>query len=190
MKKISLLSLVTLAPVLAQAHPGHGSSIGFTSGMIHPMTGLDHILAMVAVGMWAAQLGGRRLWALPAAFLCLMSAGGLIGMAGFHFPMIEAGILASVLVLGLLIAGAVRLPMWSSLALVGLFAFCHGHAHGSELPAGASGLTYGVGFVLSTALLHLAGIGLGLAVQKKLPAAAFRFAGATIAIAGLCLCWF
>lgn len=188
MKKISLLAIIALVPVLAHAHPGHGSSIGLAGGMVHPLSGLDHILAMVAVGILAAQLGGRALWALPMAFVSLMGVGGLIGMGGFHLPMIETGILASVLILGLMIAAAVRLPLWASLSLVGLFAICHGHAHGSEIPSAASGLTYGVGFILSTAMLHLAGIGLGLAAKKSLPATGLRLAGASIAFAGLCLC--
>src|SRR5579883_978366 len=144
-KTTSLLALLALVPVLASAHPGHGTH-GFASGFSHPLLGLDHILAMVAVGLWAAQLGGRSLWAVPATFVGVMSVGGMLGLLGVPLPMVEAGILASVLILGLFIATAVRLPLAASMLLVGAFALFHGHAHGTEIPATASGLTYGLGF--------------------------------------------
>lgn len=184
--KVSLLLFAALfLPLLAQAHPGlPGHAHGFVSGLSHPLSGLDHILAMVAVGFWAAQLGGRSLWLVPAAFVSVMMAGGVLGMAGVPIPMVETGILVSILVLGLLIATAARLPPAASLAIVGLFALFHGHAHGTELPASASGLTYALGFVTATALLHLCGIGVGLFAQRKLPVVAVRFAGAAIAMAG------
>jgi urease accessory protein len=187
LKSASLVALFALAPVLAQAHPGHGPASGFMSGLNHPLHGLDHILAMVAVGLWAAQLGGRSLWAVPATFVSVMILGGALGMMGVPLPMVETGILLSVLALGLLIAAAARLPLAASMVIVGLFALFHGHAHGTEIPLAASGLSYGFGFVAATTLLHTAGIGLGLAAQKLASARAIRYAGAAIALCGLCL---
>jgi urease accessory protein len=188
-KFAAALAVLALTPVLAQAHPIPGEIHSFRGGFIHPLSGLDHILAMVAVGLWAAQLGGRALYLVPAAFVSLMAVGGAMGMAGVQLPMVEAGILASILVLGLLIAAAVRLPVAAGMAIVGLFALFHGHAHGTELPAAATGVTYAMGFMLATVLLHACGIGLGLLAQKKLPAPAVRFAGAAIVVAGVCLCF-
>jgi urease accessory protein len=187
LKLAAAFALAGLAPALAQAHPLPGQAAGFASGFNHPLSGLDHILAMVAVGLWAAQLGGRSRWAVPAAFVGLMIVGGALGLAGVHVPMVEAGILASVLVLGILIASAARLPMFAGMALVGLFAIFHGHAHGTEIPAAASGFTYATGFVLATIVLHAAGICLGMVAQKRLPSQALRYAGAAIVIAGVCL---
>ena len=159
----------------------------FMGGFSHPLSGLDHILAMVAVGLWAAQLGGRALYLVPAAFVSVMTLGGALGMAGVPLPMVETGILVSMLVLGLLIAAAIRLPAMAGMAVVGLFALFHGYAHGTELPAAASGLTYAMGFIVATICLHAVGIGLGLLAQKKLPAPAIRWAGAAIVAAGVCL---
>ena len=193
MKPFSKLKLAVVfavagfLPVIAEAHPFHGVTNGFTGGFSHPLSGLDHILAMIAVGLWAAQLGGRSRWMVPAAFVSLMIVGGALGMAGIHVPAVESGIAASVLVLGLLIAGAVRLPMYGGMALVGLFAIFHGHAHGTEIPAAASGFTYAVGFVLATIALHAAGIGLGMLAQKRMAVPALRFAGGAIALAGICM---
>ncbi len=187
LKTTVVLLLALLAPALAQAHPFHGQAHSFSAGFLHPLTGWDHVLAMVAVGLWAAQMRGRALWLVPAAFVSLMVVGGALGMTGVRVPFVEPGILASVLVLGLLIAGAVRLPVVASMALVGVFAIFHGHAHGAELVGVASSLCCVLGFVLATALLHGCGIGLGLLAQQKLPAPALRIAGAAIALGGLCL---
>lgn len=186
-KTASLLTLLTLVPMLASAHPGHGMGNSFVGGFGHPLSGFDHLLAMLAVGLWAAQLGGRSIWAVPAAFVGMMSLGGILGMTGLPLPMVEAGILASVLVLGILIATAARLPLTASMALVGLFALCHGHAHGTEIPVATSGLAYGFGFVLATAALHVCGVGLGLLAHKRFSIPALRYAGAAIAVAGFCL---
>lgn len=186
-KLISGLGLFALTPFLAQAHIVPGEANGFASGLNHPLHGLDHILAMVAVGLWAAQLGGRSLWLLPATFVSLMTVGGALGMLGVHVPMVEAGILISVLALGILIAAKARLPLILSMAMTGLFAIFHGHAHGTEIPMAASGLSYAVGFVLATAALHACGIGLGLLAQKRLAVPALRYAGAGIALAGVCM---
>jgi urease accessory protein len=192
-KFAAVVALLALTPALAQAHPGHGEAHSFMGGFSHPLSGFDHILAMVAVGLWAAQLGGRAMYLVPAAFVSLMTVGGAMGMAGINLPMfpnnsmVEAGIMVSILVFGLLIATAVRLPTVAGMTIVGLFALFHGHSHGTELPAGATGATYAIGFILATALLHACGIGLGLLAQKTLPAPAIRFAGAAIVLAGICL---
>jgi urease accessory protein len=188
LKATALLALFALAPVIAQAHPGHGPANSFSSGFSHPLRGFDHILAMVAVGLWAAQMGKRALWAVPAAFVSLMMVGGALGMMGVQLPMVEAGILASVLVLGMMIAIAARLPLAVSMAIVGVFALFHGHAHGTEIPAAATGMGYALGFVVSTILLHVFGIGLGMAAQKRFVGPyALRIAGAAIVVGGLWL---
>jgi urease accessory protein len=187
LKSAAILGFAALTPALAQAHHLPGEANGFSSGFSHPLFGLDHVLAMVAVGLWAAQLGGRSRWMVPSAFVILMTVGGALGMTGVHVPMVETGILSSVLVLGILIAAAVRLPTVAGMALVGLFAIFHGHAHGTEIPAAASGFTYALGFVLATIALHACGIGLGMLAQKRMIAPALRFAGAAIAIAGVCM---
>jgi urease accessory protein len=183
----ALLGLIALLPIVAQAHPGHGPADSFASGLNHPLHGLDHILAMVAVGLWAAQLGGRSLWLVPATFVSLMTVGGALGMMGVPVPMVETGIMVSVLVMGLLIAFAARLPLAASVALVGVFAIFHGYAHGTEIPLAASGFSYGFGFVVATAMLHACGIALGLLAKKSLAAPAIRLAGAAIMICGLCI---
>jgi urease accessory protein len=172
---------------LAQAHPLPGEHTSFASGFSHPLHGLDHILAMVAVGLWAAQQGGRAMWAIPAAFVAFMAVGGALGMAGVHIPHVESGIVASVLILGLLIAFAARLPLWAGALLTGLFAVFHGHAHGVELPAAASEFAYAIGFVAATALLHGCGVGLGRLARERAAFPAVRFAGAAIVVAGVCL---
>jgi urease accessory protein len=176
-----------LAPALAQAHPGHAETSGFAAGLAHPAAGLDHLLAMVAVGMWGAQLGGRSVWIMPAVFLAAMAIGGGAGMAGIALPGVALGILASVLVLGVLLAAAVRLPLGAGALAVGLFAIFHGAAHGAEMPAESGLLAYCAGFLIATALLHAAGIGLGLAAQKIRRLPALRFAGAALVAAGVLL---
>ena len=179
-----------LLPTLAQAHPGiPGHTHGFANGLAHPLTGLDHLCAMVAVGLWAAQRGGRALWLVPSVFVSVMVLGGALGMAAVPIPFVEPGIVASVLVLGVLIAAAVRLPLAVSLLVVGVFAVFHGYAHGAEMPATASGLAYGLGFAAATASLHLVGIGLGLLAQRFGSARLVRYAGGAIAACGVCLCF-
>jgi urease accessory protein len=185
-----LLLLIFLLPSLAQAHPGApGHTHGFSNGLLHPLTGLDHICAMVAVGLWAAQRGGRALWLVPLTFVSIMVIGGILGMGGVGIPYVEQGIAASVLVLGIFIAAAVRLPLAASAAIVGLFALFHGYAHGAEMPDTASGLAYGIGFVVATASLHLCGISLGLSAQRFASAKLIRFAGGAIAGCGVYLCF-
>jgi urease accessory protein len=187
MKKLAFpVAALLLIPTLAQAHPGHGAT-GFVQGFSHPLSGLDHLLAMLAVGLWAAQMGGRARWAVPATFVSLMALGGALGMAGLHLPMVEPGIAASVLVLGLLIAASARLSLAAAMPLVGVFALFHGFAHGAEMPASVSGFEFAAGFVLVTATLHAAGIGLGMAMQRVASAPLVRFAGAAIAVAGVAI---
>lgn len=170
---------------LAHAHPGEPGHVhGFAAGFLHPFTGLDHLLAMVAVGLWAAQRGGKSLWVLPLGFVGAMALGAAAGMGGLPVPMVESGIAVSVLVLGLAVAAASQLPLAASVAAVGLFALCHGHAHGTESGGGAQILSYVVGFVLATAVLHAAGIGLALALRGK-RAPALRIGGGAVAAAGL-----
>jgi urease accessory protein len=180
-----LVSALTFIPTLAHAHPGHGA--GFTAGMAHPLAGLDHVLAMLAVGLWAAQLGGRARWAVPAAFVGVMALGSALGMAGVTMPMVEPAILCSVVILGLLVSMAVRVPLAASLALVGAFAAVHGLVHGAELPVNASGLSYTGGFALATAALHGAGLAFGAGLQRMAATGWVRVAGAAVAIAGAML---
>ena len=182
---ISILFLL-LAAAGAEAHILPNDVHGFGSGFAHPLHGLDHILVMVAVGLWAGQLGGRARWLIPISFIGLMVLGGALGMAGLRVPFAEEGILLSVLVMGILIAVAARFPLPACMAIVGIFAFFHGHSHGTEMPANAVGYAYGIGFALATMLLHGIGIGLAYVVQSvKLPVV--RWAGAAIAVAGICL---
>ena len=187
MKLSRFLALAVFAlPVLAHAHPGHDGghdlTWDFASGAMHPLSGWDHLLAMIAVGLWAAQLGGRSRWLVPTTFVSVMALGAMLGHAGFNLSGVEQGIAASIFVLGLLIAGAVKLPALASMALVGAFALFHGVAHGAEMPVSASGLSYGFGFVAATILLHLVGLGLGSALKNHEKTA--RFAGGAVAIAG------
>ncbi len=174
-----------LTPAMAFAHTGHDTS-GLMAGVAHPLTGLDHLLAMLAVGLWAAQQQGAARWAVPATFVASMLLGGLLGFAGLQIPFMETGIAASVLALGLLVAVAARLPMAMALGMTALFALTHGVAHGLELPDLASPWGYAVGFVAATAALHAA----GYAVVRGLPQAAaplIRLAGAASAATGVWL---
>ena len=187
-KRNALLTLsLLLIPTLAHAHVGIGETSGFLRGIGHPLSGIDHICAMVAVGLWASQMGGRSLWLIPLTFLFVMATGGLLGMSGITLPFVEQGITASVLILGVFIAAAIRVPLAASVTLVGLFALCHGHAHGAEMPASASGLQFAMGFVLATAVFHALGIGLGVAMQKQGRPMVVRFAGLAIICCGACL---
>lgn len=193
MKKLSMHLLLTaicaicLLPVSALAHTGAGQSAGFSAGFIHPAGGTDHLLAMLAVGLWAAQMGGRAAWAVPGAFVGMMLAGGVLGMSGVHVPYLEAGIMVSVLVLGVLIAGAFKLPLAISGMLAGIFAVFHGHAHGAEMPIAVGAVAYGAGFALTTALLHAAGILAGTGLRKLNIEKITRFAGGAIALGGIYL---
>jgi len=180
---------VVATAVPAFAHVGHGETDGFIHGFLHPVGGLDHLLAMVSVGLLAAFLGARAVWAVPLSFLVMMAAGAGLAMGGFELPYVELGISLSVIVLGCAVALRLPLPMIVASALVGGFAIFHGFAHGVEMPADASGASYGAGFLLATALLHLAGVVAGFALTRLSWNAAFmsRVAGGAIALAGITL---
>ncbi len=179
-----LAALALLAP-LAQAHEGPGLAGGFASGFAHPMLGWDHVVAMLAVGLWGAFLGAPALWLLPVIFPLVMAAGGALGVLGVPLPAVEIGIAASAIALGGVVAGALRPPLWVAALLVGVFAVFHGHAHGTELPQAADPIAYSLGFVVATGVLHLAGIGLGLPTRWPAGRVAVRGLGAGIALLGV-----
>ena len=181
------VAVFALVPVAASAHVGVGETHGFVHGFSHPFNGIDHILAMVAVGLFAAHLGGRALWLVPLTFVFVMALAGIAGMAGFQLPFVEIGIGMSVIVFGLAVALQLRIPTLVAMGLVGFFAIFHGHAHGMEMPHGVSGLFYGVGFICATTLLHALGVGLGLAIGQTSQVCSRRIVqicGGVIAIAG------
>jgi urease accessory protein len=157
---------LTLAPALASAHPGH-ESVGLAHGFMHPLGGFDHIIAMVAVGLLAARLGGRALWLVPASFVAAMTVAGFAGSTGVALPYVETGIAVSVVVLGTVVLFGMAMPVAAAMGLVGFFAVFHGYAHGLEMPETVSGVAYGAGFVAATALLHGVGMGLGLVLGRS-----------------------
>ncbi len=168
----------------AFAHTGSMSG-GFIGGFAHPLFGPDHVVAMVAVGLWGAFLGVPAIWLLPVVFPLVMAAGGVLGILGVPLPAVETGIAISAVVLGMMVALAARPPLWVAAVLVGIFAIFHGHAHGAELPPGADVVAYSVGFVVATGLLHLSGIAFGLLARWPAGRLAVRAAGGAIALAGL-----
>jgi len=186
-KLVTLAAALTLAPATAFAHTGVGDTHGFMHGFMHPVGGLDHVLAMVAVGLFAAMLGGRALWLVPAAFVAMMGVGGLVGVNGVELPFVEIGIAASVIVIGAAVALRLKAPTAIAAGLVGFFAIFHGFAHGAEMPADASGLNYAIGFMLATALLHTAGIGLAITTGKLAARSDLlvRAGGGAMALAGV-----
>lgn len=157
--------LLLTASSAALAHPGHNLS-GFAAGLLHPFSGVDHLLAMVAVGVWAAQGGGRKVWLLPAAFMTMLAVGAGLAMQWQALPMVEAGIAASVLALGLLVALSTQLPAALSVVVTALFGLLHGYAHGLELPESAAPVSYALGFLAATAALHLGGLTAGIATRR------------------------
>lgn len=169
----------------AEAHVGEGLAGGFASGFSHPLLGADHIVAMVAVGMWGAFLGAPAIWLLPVVFPLVMAGGGALGVLGVPMPAVETGIALSAVVLGLMVALAARPPLWVAAAIVGVFAIFHGYAHGAELPDAADPLAFSLGFVIATGLLHLLGIGIGLLVRWPAGRIAVRATGTAIALAGV-----
>ncbi len=182
---LALLAAFALAAPLAQAHEGAGLAGGFMSGFAHPLLGWDHVVAMLAVGLWGAFLGAPALWLLPVVFPLVMAAGGALGVLGVPLPAVEIGIAASAVALGGVVAGALRPPLWVAALLVALFAIFHGHAHGTELPQAANPLAYSLGFVVATGALHLAGIALGLLTRWPAGRVAVRGMGAGIALLGV-----
>jgi urease accessory protein len=185
MKRLALTLLVlALGSGAAFAHVGVGSTASFTAGVEHPLSGIDHMTVMIAVGLWAALKGDRALWIWPAAFVGVMLVGGALGMAHVPIPFVEPGILASVVALGLLVALAVDLPIAVGAAIIGVFAIFHGHAHGSEVAETVSGAEYMAGFALATATLHLVGIGFAQMMTRAHLRPAIRIAGAVCVLIG------
>ena len=187
----ALLSVgLLLISTAAEAHTGVGSTTGFAHGFLHPPGGLDHALVMIAIGLFAVQLGGRAIWLVPLSFVSMMVVGGALGMAGVELPFVELGIALSVVVLGAAIAMGLHLPTAAAMALIGLFAIFHGHAHGAEMAESASGLAYAAGFVVATAMLHACGIALGLLLgkaEKTRGTRISRVAGGAMAVAGVAI---
>jgi urease accessory protein len=179
---VATVTLLLAAPVLA--HTGTGTAGGFASGFLHPILGPDHVIAMVAVGLWGVFLGAPAIWVLPIVFPLIMALGGAFGMIGVPLPAVETGIALSAVVLGLCVAFAYRPPLPVAAVIVGAFAIFHGHAHGSEMPAASDAVSYALGFVIATGLLHLGGILFGSLARSDAGRAAVRAAGGLIAVAG------
>jgi urease accessory protein len=183
--KTLLALLLALTPSLAFAHVGIGDAHGIAHGFLHPVSGVDHILAMVAVGLFAAHLGGRAVWLVPLAFVAMMAFGGALGMAGVALPYVEIGIGLSVVVLGIILASRTTPPVVIAMALVGIFAMFHGHAHGAEMPESVSGLAYGAGFIVATAMLHAMGVAFGMLIGSERRVT--QLAGSATALAGFAM---
>jgi len=173
----------------AQAHVQQGQAVGFITGLEHPWSGLDHVLAMIAVGLWGAQLGNPALWILPVTFPIVMSLGAMMGLLGIPLPGIEVGIAVSAILLGAMVFGEVKPKLYLAAVMVGFFAIFHGHAHGTELPAEQSGLLYSMGFVIATGVLHGIGITIGLIHRWPAGKLALRGAGAFITAMGFVFLW-
>ena len=190
MRRVAVVALLLalVLPMPIAAHEG-GSAAGLLSGLYHPISGLDHVLAMVAVGIWGAQLGAPAIWVLPVTFPMVMALGGMFGLLGLALPGAELGIGVSALILGLMVAMEVRPDLRLAALLVGFFAVFHGYAHGVELPEGQSGILYSIGFVASTGTLHATGIALGLVHKWDWGKATLRVAGGAIALAGVWFTW-
>jgi len=181
-----LLSLgLLLRPEAALAHVPGGEAAGLVSGLLHPISGADHVVAMLAVGLWGAQLGVPALWLLPITFPMVMALGGMLGLLGLHLPGVELGVALSAVALGVVVLREARPPAVLAAALVAVFAVFHGHAHGTELPDGASGPLYSLGFVVATGGIHAVGIALGLVHRWAAGRVAVRVAGAGVTAAGL-----
>lgn len=186
---LTVFALAFLVPATVQAHLQKGSATGFLTGFEHPLSGWDHILAMVAVGLWGAQLGIPAIWALPVAFPMVMAFGGMLGLMGVPLPGVEVGIALSALALGAVVLAEYRPPLWVAATIVGFFALFHGHAHGTELPPGSSGLLYSIGFVIATGTLHACGITIGLIHRWQGGRMLIRTAGAVVAGGGIFFLW-
>ena len=183
----TLLMVLATAPL--SAHVQEGAAAGFLTGLRHPISGLDHVLAMIAVGLWGAQLGAPAVWALPVTFPMVMAVGGFLGLVGVPLPGVEIGVAASAILLGAMVMTEARPPLAAAAALVAFFAIFHGYAHGAELPAGQSGLTYSMGFVMATGCLHGVGIATGLIHRWPAGRVALRAAGGLVALAGVYFVW-
>lgn len=184
-----LLCLLLLWPATLYAHTRGGEAVGFASGFEHPISGLDHVLAMVAVGLWGAQLGPPAVWLLPVTFPMVMAFGGMLGLMGVKLPGVEVCIALSAIALGLMVLREAKPNLLAAAFLVGFFAIFHGHAHGTELPPGANGLLYSIGFVVATGLLHVTGIGIGTIHRWPKGRVALRVAGAVVMAGGAVFLW-
>ena len=184
---VGALMLWLAAPGIAAAHTGVGGLSGFMSGVSHPLFGPDHLVAMLAVGLWGSQLGNPALWVLPVTFPLIMAVGGFLGVVGIELPLVETVIALSAVVLGGMVAFAVRPPLWVAGVMVAVFGLFHGNAHGLELPEAADPLAYAVGFVLATGFIHLTGIAFGLLGRWPAGAQAVRAGGVLVAVVGA---WF
>lgn len=187
--RAALAAALLLVALPAWAHEGGGQAAGFLSGMLHPISGLDHVLAMVAVGLWGAQLGAPAIWLLPVAFPLVMAFGGFLGLIGVALPGVEIGIAASAVLLGAAVMSERRVSLYAAAALVAFFAIFHGHAHGTELPPGQSGLLYSLGFVVATGCLHAIGIAAGAAHRWPTGKLMLRIAGGGVSLGGLYFLW-
>ena len=184
-RQLALLCLLLLWSPGASAHILEGDVAAvFISGFEHPISGLDHIVAMVSVGLWGAQLGAPAIWLLPVTFPMVMAFGGMLGLMGVPLPYTEIGIAVSAIGLGAVVAAEARPPLWVAAVMVGFFAIFHGHSHGTEIPPDENGVLYSVGFVIATGLLHLAGIGIGLIHRWHFGQMILRLGGAGVAAAG------
>ena len=188
-KRSLLAALLAASAAPAFAHVQAGQATGFLTGFLHPISGLDHVLAMVAVGLWGAQLGAPAIWLLPVTFPIVMALGGLLGLLGIPLPGVELGIAASAILLGAAVMTERRVPLYAAAALVGLFAIFHGHAHGTELPPGQSGLLYSLGFIVATGCLHAIGIAIGAIHRWPAGRVALRVAGGGVGLAGVFFLW-
>ncbi len=184
-----VLALLFALGARLEAHVQTGQAAGFFTGLKHPISGPDHVLAMIAVGLWGAQLGAPAVWMLPVAFPMMMAFGGFMGLIGLPLPGVEIGIALSAILLGAAVAKESRPSLAVAVLLVAFFAIFHGHAHGTELPMGQSGLTYSIGFVMATGCLHGVGIALGLIHRWPAGKTALRAAGAIVAAAGVMFFW-
>ena len=188
MRLLLALAILALSPTLALAHTGAGHTAGLMHGFEHPIGGIDHVLAMVAVGVFAFVLGGRALWLVPLSFVTMMIVGFALGIAQLEVPFVELGIALSSVIIGGAAALGRPMPVAAAMGLVGIFAIFHGHAHGAEMPAATAGLAYALGFVAATALLHLAGIGAALGVARivsRYGKIAAQLAGGIFALGGI-----
>jgi urease accessory protein len=183
-----IVAIVLAMTSAAWAHPGHIHS-GLSAGISHPFTGVDHILAMVAVGLWAVRVGGSAIWRLPLTFVGVMVFGGALAKSRLPLPAVESTIAASVLILGLALAIWAKPPVWAAMLLVGLFAMFHGYEHMAEIGQGNRPAAYALGFVIATVLLHAIGVALGLSIKRIGQIDLMRWAGAGIALCGLTLCF-
>jgi urease accessory protein len=191
-RRRSIGAVALLTALWAQSALGHalqGEASGFFTGFLHPVSGADHVLAMVAVGLWGAQLGSPAIWVLPVAFPLVMAMGGMLGFLGVPIPGVECGIAASAIVLGIAVAFEMRPALVIAAFVVGCFAIFHGHAHGTELPAGQSALLYSMGFVIATGCLHAVGIGIGTVHRRRWGRQLLRVAGTMVTAGGVFFMW-